>query len=114
MNKHFTVKTCVLSLILSAAAGLGMASLLLLASCYYDSNPSKHPIAFPVSILFGIIALSVFTIGFFKYAHARMSNPSIWGIIADVLGALLLSPGFGYLILFTMDAARPVLAPLWS
>ncbi|MBQ2785516.1 MAG: hypothetical protein IJF02_03330 [Oscillospiraceae bacterium] len=114
MKKHFTTKTCVLSLILSAAAGLGMYSLLLLASCYLDSNPSRHPIAFPASILSGTIALTVFFFCLYKYAQARSAAPSLWGTIADVLGAILLSPGFGYLFALLAEVARKILKPLWT
>ena len=114
MKKHFTLKTCILSLILSAAAGLGMFSLLLLTSCYYDTNPTRHPIAFPTSIFTGIFALLIFILCFYKYVQARTVAPSLLGTIADVLGAILLSPVFGYLFALLAEVAREVLKPLWG
>ena len=114
MKKHFTLKTCILSLVLSAAAGLGMFSLLVFAGCYIDSNPSRHPIAFPASILSGTVAFVIFLFCFSKYVQARKASPSIVGTIADVLGSILLSPGFVYLFAYLAVVAREVLKPLWA
>ena len=114
MKKHFTVKTCILALILSAAAGLGMFALLLFASCCFLTNPTRHPIAFPASILIGLVALTVFAICFYKYIQARSAAPSNWGVLTDILGAILLSPVFGYLFALLAEAARLILKPLWA
>ena len=114
MKKHFTLKTCILSLILSAAAGLGMTSLLVLAGCYLDSTPARHPVAFPAGILAGLSALLIFILCFYKYIQARMASPSLWGTIADVLGAILLSPVFGCLFAILAEVASEVLKPLWG
>ena len=98
MKKYFTKATCLISLALSALAGVGMWSALECAGCLIlSNNPQKHPIRFPFFLLTGSAALFVFLGLLWLYARYRGKAPSVLGVIVDVLGAILLSPGFGLL-----------------
>ena len=97
MKKHFTRATCLISLSLSALAGVGMFCALGCAACCFDSHPKRYPIRFPFYLLTGNAALFLFMGLLWLYAKYRDKAPSGLGVIVDVLGAILLSPGFGLL-----------------
>jgi len=104
MKKHFTRATCLVSLSLSALAGVGMWSALGCAACFVlDSSPEDHPIRFPFFLLTGSAALFAFMGLLWFYAKCRSKAPSVLGVIVDVLGAIVLSPGFGLLFGFACE-----------
>lgn len=104
MKKHFTKATCLVSLSLSALAGVGMWSALSCAACFVlDSSPRDYPIRFPFFLLTGSAALFLFLGLLCLYTKYRSKAPSVPGVIVDVLGAIILSPGFGLLFGFVCE-----------
>ena len=110
MKKHFTKATCLISLALSALAGVGMFSALSCAACFaLDSSPKDYPVRFPFFLLTGSAALFLFMGGLWLYGKYRSKTPSVWGVIVDVLGAIVLSPGFGLLFGIICEWGRNLL-----
>ena len=110
MKRHFTKATCLISLGLSALTGVGLYSALECAGCLILSNsPQKYPIRFPFFLLTGSAALFLFMGGLWLYGKYRSKTPSAWGVLADVLGAILLSPGFGLLFGIICECGRKLL-----
>ena len=106
MKKHFTRTTTLLALLLSASVGVGLFSLLGCLSCCFDAHPRRYPYFFPFCMITGYAALAVFCLGFWKYIERRCTVPSFPGVIADVLGSILLVPGFFWLFGIAVEFAR--------
>ena len=106
MKKHFTRATVLLALLLSAAVGVGLFGLMGCFSCCFDTHPRRYPYFFPFCLLTGCVALAVFFLGFWKYVQCRVASPSVLGVIAEVLGSILLVPGFFLLFGIAVEFAR--------
>ena len=86
--------TAATALGLSACASLGAYSLLIFASCFFLTDPSKHPIAFPASVACGMVALIGFILLMALYCKLRGKKPSVPGIFFDVVFSLMYMPAF--------------------
>ena len=106
MKKHFSKATALFALLLSASVGVGLYSLLGCLSCGFDTHPRRYPYFFPFCLVSGGVALIVFSLGFWLYIQRRMESPSLIGIIVDVLGSILLVPGFFLLFGIAVEFAR--------
>ena len=105
VKKNCTLPTSGTALGLSACASLGAYSLLLFASCFFLTNPSKHPIAFPTSICAGMLALIGFILLMALYFRLRAVKPSRIGVVYDVTFSLLCMPAFflSYHVLYDLS-----------
>lgn len=106
MKKPFTPATTILALLLSVSVGVGLYCLLGCASCGFDSHPKHYPIYFPACLTTGCVALAIFFLGFWKYIERRMAHPSLIGVIVDVLGSILLVPGFFLVFAYAVEFLR--------
>ena len=94
IKNHCCFPTSATALGLSACASLGAYSLLIFASCFFLTDPSKHPIAFPASVVCGMIALIGFVLLMALYCKLRGKKPSVPGIFFDVVFSLMYMPAF--------------------
>ena len=89
MAKNCSLRTSAISLGISASVSLEAFAFFLFASCYFLSNPNKHPIRHPVSLLVGIFALVALVSMICIYAKIRSKNKSLIGVLWDACLALL-------------------------
>ena len=94
IKKSCHLPTSATALSLSACASLGAYSLLIFASCFFLTDPSKHPIAFPASVACGMVALIGFALLMFLYCKLRGKKPSVPGVFFDVVFSLMYMPAF--------------------
>ena len=104
VKKNCTLPTSGIALCLSACASLGAFSLLLFASCFFLTHPSKHPIALPAGVCVGLLALIGFILLMALYFRLRAVKPSRIGVFYDVTFSLLCMPAFflSYQILYNL------------
>ena len=94
IKNHCHFPTSATALGLSACASLGACSLLIFASCFIMTNPSKHPIALPASVGCGMITLIGFILLMILYCKLRGKKPSALGVFFDVAFSLMYMPAF--------------------
>ena len=94
IKNHCCFPTSATALGLSACASLGACALLIFASCFIMTDPSKHPIALPASVACGMIALIGFVLLMALYCKLRQKKPSVPGVFLDVTFALMYMPAF--------------------
>jgi hypothetical protein len=94
VNNHCVFSTTATALGLSASASLGAYSLLIFASCFFLTTPSKHPIRFPTSACTGTLALIGFILLMALYFRLRGKTPSRPGVFCDMTFSLLCMPAF--------------------
>ena len=80
-----SLKTSALSVGIGAVFSLGVHCVFSFLSCYFDSNPGKHPIRYPASIGTGMICLMIFLVLVYLYAKVRKKSMSTLGIALDVV-----------------------------
>ncbi|MBQ2988109.1 MAG: hypothetical protein IJD59_03300 [Clostridia bacterium] len=104
VKKNCALPTSGTALGLSACASLGAFSLLLFASCFFLTHPSKHPIALPAGVCVGLLALIGFILLMALYFRLRAVKPSRIGVFYDVTFSLLCMPAFfrSYQILYNL------------
>ena len=104
VKKNCTFPTSGTALGLSACASLGAYSLVIFASCFFLTNPSRHPIRFPASVCIGWLALVGFILLMALYFRLRAVKPSRIGVFYDATFSLLCIPAFfcSYNILFNL------------
>ena len=94
VTAHCSFKTSALSLSLSAIGGLGLVCVLMWCSIVAFGEMSKHPIAYPVSVLLGILCFFAFIILIALYIKVRKINWSMKGVIIDILTSMVYLPTF--------------------
>ena len=94
IKKSCHLPTSATALGLSACTSFGAYSLLIFASCFFLTDPSKHPIAFPASVACGMIALIGFILLMALYCKLRGKKPSVLGVFFDAGFALMYMPAF--------------------
>lgn len=104
IKKCCSIPTSATALGLSACASLGACALLSFASCFIMTDPSKHPLALPASVVCGMIALIGFVLLMALYCKLRGKKPSVPGIFFDVVFSLMYMPAFfwSYNILYKL------------
>ena len=86
------MKKYVFPLLLAVTFGVVLGALgycgLVHLSCFFDSSPVRHPVAYPVSLV-GMVGcmLLLAVVGWF-YGRLRKRHPSVPMTVADVLLAL--------------------------
>ena len=94
IKKHCCFPTSATALGLSACASLGAYLLLIFASCFIMTSPSKHPIKLPASVGCGMIALIGFILLMALYCKLRGKKPSALGIFFDMVFSFMYIPAF--------------------
>ena len=94
VKKSCSFSTAATALGLSACTSFGAYSLVVFASCFFLSKPSKHPILFPTSISCGMIALIGFILLMALYCKLRDKKPSALGVFFDAAFSLMYMPAF--------------------
>ena len=94
IKKCCSIPTSATALGLSACASLGACALLIFASCFIMTDPSKHPIALPASVVCGMIALIGFILLMVLYYKQRNKKHSIPGVFLDVVFSIMYMPAF--------------------
>ena len=84
VQKNFSVKTTALALGISATGCLGLWCVLECLAILAFASPSEHPIAYPASIIVGVLSLILFIILFALYCKARKGEVKILGAVLDV------------------------------
>ncbi len=93
VQKNFSIKTTAFVLGLSAMGGLGL-------NCFGTwlgtvmENVKDYPIAYPASIVGGVLALVLFFALLVLYCIARRKNFKIVGVILDILTSVIYLPFF--------------------
>lgn len=77
-------RTTLLSLAISADLALSVVSALVFLSCLFLSDPSKHPIRLPVSLIVLLLCVCVFFLLLSQYIKSRKSLPVGKGIAVDI------------------------------
>ena len=85
VREHCTLKTSGIALSLSACTSLLFYCLLCFASCFIMTSPQRHPIAFPISIIVGIISAVSFVLLLSLYIKARRGKREIKGVLIDIV-----------------------------
>ena len=75
---------------ISAVGMAGLYCALTALSCFMDGDPSRHPVAYPASILGGLLCLAAFLACCYGYIRLRKKAPSALWTVADVILALAL------------------------
>lgn len=88
MKKHIGPMLCALGISTSGLTGL--YCLLNFFSCFMDGSPSRYPVAFPASILGGLLCLAAFVACCYGYIRLRKKAPSLLWTVVDVALALAL------------------------
>ena len=84
VRENFSVKTTALALGISATGCLGLWCVLECLAILAFASPSEHPIAYPASIIVGVLSLILFIILFALYCKARKGEVKILGAVLDV------------------------------
>ena len=109
LHRAFAPSTALLALGASMSLALGLDCMLMFAGCFIMTHPSRHPIALPVSVVGGILAL----IGLWLAVHLlikRLKREKIKTavLLCTVLFTCHLLP-FMYLFSFGYDLAKAIL-----
>ncbi len=88
------LKTTVLSLLISFFGASGLACFFIWYSIVSFLEMSMHPIAYPLSIIGGILSLVAFIIAIILYIKARKEHFKIKGIVVDIITSIITLPTF--------------------
>ena len=89
-----SLKTTALSLIISFFGASGLACFFIWYSIVAFLEISMHPIAYPLSIIGGILSLVAFIITIIIYIKARKEHFKIKGIVVDIITSIITIPTF--------------------
>ena len=103
VRKYCDINTSALSLGLSSVGALGLVCIFLWFSIVSFGEMSKHPIEYPVSILFGIVCFLAFIVLIIIYLKQRKTNWCIKGFIIDVVTSIIHLPMFFFLFSYLYE-----------
>ena len=92
VTNNCRLKTTALSLIISFFGASGLSCFFIWYSIVAFLEMSMHPIAYPLSIIGGILSLVAFIIAIILYIKARKEHFKIKGIIIDILRSITTLP----------------------
>ena len=73
---------------ISATGMAGLYCALTALSCFMDGDPGRYPVAFPASVLAGLLCLALFALLIWSYIRQRRENPSTLCFLIDLAAAL--------------------------
>ena len=88
-TKWLSLPTSLLAVGISIVVSLGIHSGISLLSCFFLSNPSRHPIRFPGSACLAMVCFAGFVALMDAYFKVRSKKKSIPGVVLDVLLGLI-------------------------
>ncbi len=88
------LKITALSLIISFFGASGLSCFFIWYSIVAFHEMSMHPIAYPLSIIGGILSLVAFIVTIILYIKERKENFKIKGIVIDILTSIITLPTF--------------------
>lgn len=97
------IRTTAVGMGVSAATGLGVCCLVSFSSCFFLTNPSRHPIRLPLSLLVGLLCLVAVCVLFYLYRTFRRQKRAIDGIVLDVVFGLSYVPAYYMISLLISD-----------
>ncbi len=103
VKSNCNIKTTALSFGLSAIGGAGLVCAFLWFTIVSFHETSEYPIAYPASLLIGILCFVAFVVLFAIYFKARKTNWSIKGVIIDVLTGIIYLPTFFFLFSYLSE-----------
>ena len=106
LHKGLSPKSLWLSLAASAATAAGLDCLLMFAGCFIMTNPSRHPVALPVSIIGGCIAAAVLWLSLRWLLRELKSSPTKKSILPCTAVFTLNILPFAYLFDFAYSLLR--------
>ncbi len=92
---HCQLKTSCVAMGISATVSLGLYCVMSFLSCYFLTNPARHPIRHPASFILGTICFFVFLFLIILYIKLRKANMSVKGCVIDVVLGISYLPAFG-------------------
>ena len=101
MSKVCSLRTTALSFAVSAITSLGIHCVLSFLSCYFLTNPTRHPIRHPVSLILGFICLAIFVLLLNVYYKLRKNNKTKIGFFVDCVTCLTFMPSIYFIIVVT-------------
>ena len=96
-----SLRTTALSFVISAITSLGIHCVLSFLSCYFLTNPTRHPIRHPASLLLGFMSLAVFVLLLNVYYKLRKNHKSKIGFLVDFVTCLAFMPSIYFIIVVT-------------
>ncbi len=108
MKEHLTRKTTVLSLCISAAGGAGLACFLWWLTLGLG-GPKRYPVAYPVSMAGGFMALLAFVGLCIGYVYQRKKHPSRLGVVVEVVMSLVFLPLFTLAVMLFVSILQSTL-----
>jgi len=113
LRKHIhrlcSAKTALLTLLISADTAVGVYGSLLFLSCFFFSNPNRHPIRFPASTILIALSLIFFVWLIILYGKMRRETPHIKGILIDGLFFCISLVPFFMILTFITQVLEDVL-----
>ncbi len=97
VKENCSIKTTALSVGLSAVGAMGLVCAFVWFAIVAFDEMSKHPVAYPASIGFGLACLGIFVFLIAVYLQSRKSIRSVKGLCIDVLTSILYLPAFFFL-----------------
>ena len=94
VTNNCRLKTTALSLIISFFGASGLSCFFIWYSIVTFLEMSMHPIAYPLSIIGGILSLVTFIIAIILYIKARKEHFKIKGIVVDIITSIITLPTF--------------------
>ena len=94
VTNNCRLKTTALSLIISFFGAAGLVCFFIWYSIVVFHEMSMHPIAYPLSIIGGILSLVAFIIAIILYIKARKEHFRIKGIVVDIITSIITLPTF--------------------
>ena len=101
MSKVCSLRTTALSCAVSAITSLGIHCVLSFLSCYFLTNPTRHPIRHPASLILGFICLAIFVLLLNVYYNLRKNNKTKIGFFVDCVTCLTFMPSIYFIIVVT-------------
>ena len=109
LHKDLSPKSLLLSLAASAATAAGLDCLLMFAGCFIMTDPSRHPVALPVSIIGGCIAAAVLWLSLRWLLRELKSFPTKKSILPCTAVFTLNILPFMYFFSFCYELAKDLL-----
>lgn len=94
VKTHCNIKTSLISLGLSSIGALGVFCAVLWFTFVSFHETSKFPIAYPVSVMIGVVCLFVFFLLIMFYIKSRKNIWSVKGFVIDILTSIIYFPAF--------------------
>jgi len=98
------LKTTLLALMISAVGSVGLLCAVEWFIIAFFAGVSKHPIAYPLSIIGGLVSLFALIILIVFYCNVRKKSPQLLGICIDVFASVIFLPSFFYISALLLNA----------